>query len=137
MNLPESWAEKENNSHSCLDEENRKESSIEKGATETDESDDNIQEVSENESWVDEKGGEAQTPATGEDEPGVVREKQIDDDFNKVFQTIQGDTIIRKIGIERYPTQPRREEDCWGEDNERIPTLEELAGLAIDEITER
>ena len=88
-----------------------------------------------NESSIDEKGGETKNLAMGESETETVREKQADEDVTKLFQSIQDDPITREIGTGRNSSQLRKEEDGWGGSSERILTLEELAGLTIDEVT--
>ena len=127
-----------------LDEESQPETSIGKGETETDKAEGSIREVDKNESSIDEKGGETKNSATGEGEMETVREKQVDEDVTKLFQSIQDDPITREIGTGRNSSQLRKEEDGWEGSSDRIPTLEELAGiptleelagLTIDEVT--
>ena len=120
----------------CPLEESQPETSIGKGETETDEAEGSTREVDKNESSIDERGVETKNLATGEGETETVREKQVDEDVTKLFQSIQDDPITREIGTGRNSSQLRKEEDGWGGSSERILTLEELAGLTIDEVTE-
>ena len=133
----ESWAE-ENKLHSCstLDEESQPETSIGKGEVETDKAEGNIREMDKNESSIDEKGGETKNSTTGEGGTETVREKQVDEDVTTLFQSIQDDPIIREVGTGRNSSQLGKEEDSWEGSSDRIPTLEELAGLTVDEVTE-
>ena len=89
-----------------------------------------------NESPIDEKGGETKNSTTGERGTETVREKQVDEDLTKLFQSIQDDPITREIGTGRNSSQLGKEEDSREGSSDRIPTLEELAGLTIDEVTE-
>ena len=118
-----------------MDEESQPETSIGKGEVETDKAEGSIREVDKNESSIDEKGGETKNSVTGEGETETVREKQVDEDVTKLFQSIQDDPITREIGTGRNSSQLRKEEDGWEGISERIPTLEELTGLTIDEVT--
>ena len=117
-----------------MDEESRPETSIGKGEAKTDKAEGSIREVDKNESSIDEKGDETKNSATGEGETETVREKQVDEDVTKLFQSIQDDPITREIGTGRNSSQLRKEEDGWDGSSERIPTLEGLAGLTIDEV---
>ena len=71
-----------------MDEESQPETSIGKGEVETDKAEGNIREVDKNESSIDEKGGETKNSATGEGETETVREKQVDEDVTKLFQSM-------------------------------------------------
>ena len=118
-----------------LDEESQPETSIGKGETETDEAEGSTRGVDKNESSIDEKGDETKNSATGEGETETVREKQVDEDETTLFQSNQDDPSIREVATGRNSSQLRKEEDGWGGSSERILTLEELAGLTIDEVT--
>ncbi len=92
--------------------------------------------MNKNESSIDEKGGETKNSTTGEGGTETVREKQVGEDVTKLFQSIQDDPITREIGTGRSSSQLGKEEDSWEGRSYRIPTLEELAGLTVDEVTE-
>ena len=114
---------------SCLDEEGKPEPSSAKGKVETGEAEGTVREVNENRSWAEENEDETKSPTTADDEPGSTREAQFDDGVQEVLQSVQDHSIVQKIGTERGSPHSRVEEEMWNNGNERIPSLEELAGL--------
>ena len=112
-----------------MDEEGKPEPSSAKGKVETGEAEGTVREVNENRSWAEENEDETKSPTTADDEPGSTREAQFDDGVQEVLQSVQDHPIVQKIGTERGSPHSRVEEEMWNNGNERIPSLEELAGL--------